>query len=73
MARVCAVTGKKPLVGHKVSHSNRKTKKRQLPNLRTKRLWDEAQGRWVRVRVSTEALRTITKNGVSKTLKKAAQ
>lgn len=68
MARVCKVSGKKPLVGNNVSHSNRKTKMRQLPNLRSKRLFDESTGQWVRVRVSTTGLRTITKLGLKKAL-----
>ena len=71
MARVCEITGKRPLVGHKVSHSNRKTKKRQLPNLRSKRIFDEATGRWMRIRTTTAGLRTITNNGLSKALKDA--
>jgi large subunit ribosomal protein L28 len=68
MARVCKITGKKPLVGNKVSHSNRKTKTRQLPNLRTKRLFDESTGRWMKIRVSTSGLRTINKLGLKKAL-----
>jgi large subunit ribosomal protein L28 len=72
MARVCKITGKKPLVGHNVSHSNRKTKMRQLPNLRRKRIFDESTGRWVSVRVSTSGLRTITKLGLKKALAKSA-
>ena len=70
MARVCQVTGKKPLTGHKVSHSNRKTKMRQYPNLRKKRLFDETTGRWVSLRVSTSGLRTITKLGLKAALAK---
>jgi len=68
MARVCKITGKKPLTGNKVSHSNVKTKTRQLPNLRSKRLFDESTGRWVRIRVSTSGLRTINKLGLKKAL-----
>ena len=59
MARVCTLTGKRPNVANKVSHSNIKTKKRQLPNLQTKRIWLESQNRWVRIRLSTRALRTL--------------
>ena len=68
MSRVCQVTGKRPMVGNNVSHSNRKTKMRQNPNIRSKRLFDEETGRWVRVRVSTSGLRTITKLGLRKAL-----
>ncbi len=59
MSRRCEITGKGPLVGHKVSHSNIKTKKRSLPNLQSKRIWDATAGRFVRVRLSTSALRTL--------------
>ncbi|MEQ1505078.1 MAG: 50S ribosomal protein L28 [Myxococcota bacterium] len=65
MARRCVLTGKRPNIAHKVSHSNVKTKRRQLPNLQAKRLWWEAEGRFVRLRVSTAALRTIAKKGLA--------
>lgn len=67
----CSITGKKPLVGNKVSHSHRKTKMRQQPNVQTKRFWDEEEGRWVRMRVSTRAIRTITKKGLRAAAKDA--
>ena len=70
MAKQCTLTGKKPLVGHKVSHSNIKTKMRQEPNLRKKRIFDEEKGCWVTLRVSASALRTITKHGLAKATKK---
>jgi large subunit ribosomal protein L28 len=63
MARRCALTGKGPLVGNNVSHANNRTKRRQLPNLKSKRLYVPELGRWVRVRLSTAALRTVTKKG----------
>lgn len=59
MSRKCQITGKGPLVGNKVSHSNRKSKKRTLPNLQSKRVWDEEKGRWVRLRLSTSAMRSL--------------
>ena len=68
MARVCEVTGKKPAVGHKVSHSNIKTKRRFLHNLQYKRFWVESENRWVRLRVSSAALRLIDKNGIDTVL-----
>ncbi len=68
MARVCEITGKKPQVGHKVSHSNVKTKRRFLPNLQYKRFWVESENRWVRLRVSSAALRLIDKNGIDAVL-----
>jgi len=68
MARRCKLTGKGPLSGNRVSHSNRKTRMRQLPNLQDKRLFVPEIGRWVRVRMSTRALRTVTKKGLIKFL-----
>lgn len=64
MARRCVLTGKRPNVAHKVSHSNIKTKKRQLPNLQSKRLWWVEGERFVRLRLSTAALRTLNKKGL---------
>ena len=69
MSRRCKLTNKKPLVGYNVSHSNNKTKKRQLPNLQTKRIYLADEDRWVRVRLSTRALRTVTKKGLKAFLK----
>ena len=69
MARVCQVTGKKPIVGNKVSHSNIKTKRRFLPNLQTKRFFFVEEDRWVTLKVSTEAIRTINKNGLASVIK----
>jgi large subunit ribosomal protein L28 len=59
----CDLTGKKPLVGHKVSHSNIKTKRRFLPNLQNVTLTSDLLGRSVRVRVSTNALKTVDHRG----------
>lgn len=66
MSRVCELTGKKIQVGHRVSHSNVKTKHRFLPNLQKKRLWSSELGRYVTLRVSTAALRTVDKLGLDK-------
>ncbi len=68
MARVCQVTGKRPMVGNNVSHANNKTKRRFLPNLQSRRFWVESENRWVRLRVSTKALRTIDKVGIDAVL-----
>jgi large subunit ribosomal protein L28 len=68
MARVCDVTGKKPMVGNNVSHANNKTKRRFLPNLQYRRFWVEAENRWVRLRVSSAALRLIDKKGIETVL-----
>jgi large subunit ribosomal protein L28 len=64
MARVCQVTGKGPKVGHRVSHANNKTKRRFLPNLQRRRFWVEGENRWVSLRLTASALRTIDKNGI---------
>ena len=64
MARVCEVTGKKPLTGNNVSHANNKTKRRFLPNLQRRRFWLETENRWVSLRLSNAALRTIDKKGI---------
>jgi large subunit ribosomal protein L28 len=64
MARVCELTGKKPITGNKVSHSNIKTKRRFLPNLQTKRYFLAEEDKWVTIKVSSEAIRTINKNGL---------
>jgi large subunit ribosomal protein L28 len=68
MARVCQVTGKKPMVGNNVSHANNKTKRRFLPNLQYRRFWVESENRWVRLRLTNAALRTIDKNGIDAVL-----
>ncbi|NDY84152.1 50S ribosomal protein L28 [Orrella sp. NBD-18] len=68
MARVCQVTGKSPMVGNNVSHANNKTKRRFLPNLQSRRFWVESENRWVRLRVSTNAIRTIDKLGIEAVL-----
>ena len=64
MARVCQVTGKRPMVGNSVSHANNRTKRRFLPNLHYRRFWLETENRWVRLRVSNAALRLIDKKGI---------
>jgi large subunit ribosomal protein L28 len=68
MARVCAVTGKRPLVGNNVSHANNKTRRRYLPNLKWHRFWVASENRFVRLRLSMQALRTIDKNGIEAVL-----
>ena len=64
MARVCRVTGKGPMSGNNVSHAHNKTRRRFLPNLQYRRFWVESENRWVRMRISNAALRTIDKNGI---------
>lgn len=69
MAKICQVTGKKPMSGNNVSHAHNKTKRRFLPNLQTKKFWVESEKRWVRLKVSAKGLRIIDKNGIESVLK----
>jgi large subunit ribosomal protein L28 len=69
MSRVCEVTGKKALVGNRVSHSNHKTKRRLEVNLRNERFWFEEEGRWIRLRLSARAMRLIDKRGLAEVVK----
>ncbi|MGB3008308.1 MAG: 50S ribosomal protein L28 [Chitinophagaceae bacterium] len=69
MARVCQVTGKIPIGGHKVSHSNIKTKRRFLPNLQKKRFYLAEEDKWITLKLSTTAIRTINKNGLLSVVK----
>jgi len=62
MSGICQVTGRRSVTGNKVSHANNKTKRLFKPNLRSQRFWID--GRWVRMRVSTAAMRTIDKKGI---------
>jgi large subunit ribosomal protein L28 len=68
MSRECQVTGKKPLVGSNVSHSNRHTKRRFEINLRVKRFWIEDEKRWITLRVSARGMRRIDKLGLATVL-----
>ena len=69
MSKVCQVTGKRPVTGNNVSHSNIKSKRRFLPNLQSHRFWVETENRFVRLRLSTKALRIIDKKGIDAVLK----
>ncbi|MBW6479685.1 MAG: 50S ribosomal protein L28 [Bacteroidales bacterium] len=73
MSRVCQITGKKPITGHHVSHSNIKTKRRFLPNLQVKKFYLPEEDRWVSLKVSAKAIRIINKVGFSKALKEARE
>lgn len=64
MSKVCQVTGKKPIVGNSVSHSNIKTKRRFEPNLHYHRFWLESEKRFVRLRISSNGMRTVDKLGI---------
>ena len=73
MSRICDITGKKVMVGNNVSRSNRKTKRKFYPNLQTKKFFIPESGEWITLKVSTSALRTIDKNGITSVLKKALE
>lgn len=73
MARVCEITGKRPRVGNNVSHANNKTKRKFYPNIQKKRFYIPEEDKWITLKVSTSAIRTINKNGITAVLKKARQ
>lgn len=68
MTRVCAVTGKRPLAGNTVSHSNVKKRCRFLPNLHERRFWLESEKRFIKLRVSSKGLKTIDRKGIEAVL-----
>jgi large subunit ribosomal protein L28 len=70
MSQICQVTGKRHLVGHKISHANNKTKRRFNINIHKKRFWVESVGRWVTLMVSAHGMRIIDKLGIEKVLQK---
>lgn len=69
--RICQITGKVAMGGNNVSHSNKKTKRRFNPNLKTKRFFLESEDRWVTLKVSASGMRTINKKGLSAAIKEA--
>ena len=71
MARVCQITGKKTRVGNNVSHANNKTKRKFYPNLQTKRFFVPSLNEWVSLKLSTTAIRTISKKGIEAVRKEA--
>lgn len=71
MARTCDLTGKKANNAYAVSHSHRRTKKLQEANLQTKRIWWPQGNRWVKLRLSTKAIKTLGKKGISAMAKEA--
>ncbi len=71
MARVCEITGKRPRVGNNVSHANNKTKRKFYPNLQTKRFFVPEEGKWITLKLSTKAIKTINLKGVSQVIKDA--
>ena len=70
MSRICDLTGKTALKGNNVSHSNVKTKRKFYPNLQTKRFYIPEEDRWITLKVSTSAIKTINKNGITAAIDK---
>ncbi|GEK72669.1 MULTISPECIES: 50S ribosomal protein L28 [Halomonas] len=68
MSKVCQVTGKRPVTGNNVSHSQRKTRRRFVPNLHSHRFWVESEKRFVKLRVSSKGMRIIDKKGIEAVL-----
>jgi len=73
MARICQLTGKRAIVGNRVSHSNRKTKRRFNINLLEKKFFLPEENRWIRLKVSASALRNINKKGLKACLDEARE
>ena len=73
MSKICDLTGKKSIVGNSVSFSNAKTKRRFNPNLQMKKYYIPETKEWITLKVSTSAMRTISKNGISAVLKELKQ
>ncbi len=69
MARRCQITGVGPSTGNNVSHAHNRTKRRFLPNLQKKKIWVQELNRFVTVKLSTKALRTLSKNGTAELAK----
>ena len=70
MSRKCSITGKKPMSGNNVSHAHNKTRRYQLPNIKKKRIFVPELDRYVRLTLSTRALRSVSKLGLLTYLKK---
>ena len=71
MSKVCQISGKRPQSGNNVSHAHNKTKRKFYPNLQTKKFFIPGEDRWITLKVSTSAMRTINKNGIVKVLRDA--
>jgi len=72
MSKICELTGTKPLSGNNVSHANNKTKRRFLPNLQKKKIWVAEENKWVTVKATAKALRTLDKKGYQAMMKDLA-
>lgn len=69
MSRICEITGKKMITGNKVSHANKKSKRKFYPNLQEKRFFIPEENRWIKLKVSASAIRTINKKGIAEVIK----
>lgn len=69
MSRICELTGTKPLVGNNVSHAHNKTRRRYLPNLQKKRIWIPEEKRWITLKITAKALKTLDKKGFKAMIK----
>ena len=73
MSRICQITGKRAIVGNKVSHSNIKTKRKFYPNLQTKKFYVPEEDNWITLKVSTAGIRIINRKGITAALKEAKE
>lgn len=73
MSKVCQVTGKRAVVGNRVSHSKRRTKRKFYPNLVVKKFYLPEEDRWISLKVSTSGIRNINKKGITAILKEAKE
>ncbi|MFA4852076.1 MAG: 50S ribosomal protein L28 [Bacteroidales bacterium] len=73
MARICDISGKKMMVGNKISHANKKSKRKFYPNIQKKKFFIPEENRWVTLKVSTSTIRTINKNGISAVIREAKE
>ena len=73
MSRICQITGKKPITGHRVSHSNIKTNRWFFPNIQEKKFFIPEENRWITLKISAKGLRTINKKGVLASIKDARE
>ena len=71
MSQTCQITGKKVLIGNNVSHANNKRKRIFIPNLKVKRFFVPEENKWITLKVSTNGMKTINKNGLYACLKEA--
>ena len=69
MTKICDVTGKRPTTGNNVSHAHNKTRRRFMPNLQKKRIWIPEENKWVTVKATAKALKTLDKKGYNAMMK----